>query len=321
MPAVAANGTDGVLGEGTNGVRGVSAAGYPPPPADVGIGALNLYTAPSGAGVWGTNTAAGPGVYGTSKSSTGVVGYGVNGVSGQSSGPGGTGVTGSGTGTGVTGTTIGGTGVSGTTVSGTGVSGSSATGSGVLGKSGSGTGVEGVATDPKGFAGKFTGNVSVSGAISTIGNASFDGTVTAKDVIITGADCAELFDTCVGAILEPGTVVVVDDGGRLRASDREYDTRVGGVISGAGEFRPGIVLDRRLHEDDRACLGLVGKVYCKVDADPAPIAVGDLLTTSARPGFGMKASDPTRAFGAVIGKALRPLTAGQGLIPILVALQ
>jgi len=35
----------------------------------------------------------------------------------------------------------------------------------------------------------------------------------------------------------------------------------------------------------------------------------------------MKARDPARAFGAVLGKALRPLQAGTGLIPILVALQ
>jgi hypothetical protein len=35
----------------------------------------------------------------------------------------------------------------------------------------------------------------------------------------------------------------------------------------------------------------------------------------------MRASDPLQAFGAVIGKALRPLAEGRGLIPILVALQ
>jgi hypothetical protein len=35
----------------------------------------------------------------------------------------------------------------------------------------------------------------------------------------------------------------------------------------------------------------------------------------------MKAADPTKAFGAVIGKALRPLASGKGLIPILIALQ
>jgi hypothetical protein len=35
----------------------------------------------------------------------------------------------------------------------------------------------------------------------------------------------------------------------------------------------------------------------------------------------MKAENPALAFGAVIGKALRPLASGRGLVPILVALQ
>jgi hypothetical protein len=35
----------------------------------------------------------------------------------------------------------------------------------------------------------------------------------------------------------------------------------------------------------------------------------------------MKAVDPAKAFGAVIGKALRPLENGVGMIPILIALQ
>jgi hypothetical protein len=34
----------------------------------------------------------------------------------------------------------------------------------------------------------------------------------------------------------------------------------------------------------------------------------------------MTAVDPQRAFGAVIGKALKPLATGEGLIPILIAL-
>ena len=65
----------------------------------------------------------------------------------------------------------------------------------------------------------------------------------------------------------------------------------------------------------------MGKVFCKVDAQFGAIAVGDLLTTSATPGHAMKTSDPLKAFGAVIGKALRPLADGKGLIPILIALQ
>ena len=38
-------------------------------------------------------------------------------------------------------------------------------------------------------------------------------------------------------------------------------------------------------------------------------------------GHAMRVNDQGKAFGAVIGKALRPLKEGQGLIPILIALQ
>jgi hypothetical protein len=66
---------------------------------------------------------------------------------------------------------------------------------------------------------------------------------------------------------------------------------------------------------------LLGKVFCKVDAGHGAIEIGDLLTTSPTPGHAMKAENPLKAFGTVIGKALRPLAEGQGLIPILIALQ
>jgi hypothetical protein len=66
---------------------------------------------------------------------------------------------------------------------------------------------------------------------------------------------------------------------------------------------------------------LLGKVYCKIDAQYSPTGVGDLLTTSPTPGHAMKVDDPLKAFGAVIGKALRPLRSGQELVPILIALQ
>ena len=65
----------------------------------------------------------------------------------------------------------------------------------------------------------------------------------------------------------------------------------------------------------------MGKVYCKVDARYAPIQIGDLLTTSFTKGCAMKAEDPMKAFGAVIGKALGSIKDGIGMIPVLVALQ
>ena len=148
------------------------------------------------------------------------------------------------------------------------------------------------------------------------------GLVVTGDIQLLGADCAEQF-AAADAGVEPGTVMVLGEDGSLRVSDAGYDKKVVGVVAGAGDYRPGVVLDSRPDGDggERLTIALMGKTFCKIDADGAPIEVGDLLTTADRPGHAMKAGDPERAFGAVIGKALRPLAGGQGLVPILVALQ
>ena len=68
-------------------------------------------------------------------------------------------------------------------------------------------------------------------------------------------------------------------------------------------------------------VALFGKVFCKVDAAFGAIVPGDLLTTSPTPGHAMKATEPSRCVGSILGKALQPLVAGCGLVPVLVALQ
>ena len=141
------------------------------------------------------------------------------------------------------------------------------------------------------------------------------------DIILENADCAEDFDVSEADPIEPGTVLVVDQEESLRRCDAAYDKRVAGVVSGAGGLRPGIILDKKASENNRVPVALMGKVFCKVDAQYSPIEIGDLLTTSPTAGHAMKAEDHFRAFGAVIGKALRPLKEGKGLVPILVALQ
>jgi hypothetical protein len=154
------------------------------------------------------------------------------------------------------------------------------------------------------------------------GPARFDGDLEVTgDVRLTGADCAEDFPVSSTASLEPGTVLVIDQDGTLKPSTAPYDTRVAGVIAGAGDCKPAIVLGRRASPPEGVPLSLAGKAYCKVDADLSPIGVGDLLTTSPTPGHAMKATAVHRVFGAVLGKALRPLERGKGLIPILIALQ
>jgi hypothetical protein len=140
------------------------------------------------------------------------------------------------------------------------------------------------------------------------------------DVVLANADCAEEFDL-IGDDVVPGTVMVITDDGSLTASDRPCDTRVAGVVSGAGSFRPAVLMDRRDTGRRRVPVALVGKVFCFVDATTDPVRVGDLLTTSHRRGHARRIVSGEPALGAVLGKALAPLAAGSGLIPVLVALQ
>ena len=142
------------------------------------------------------------------------------------------------------------------------------------------------------------------------------------DIILNNADCAEDFDISHSTEIEPGTVMVIEQEGKLKECDLPYDKRVAGVISGGGNYKPGLVLDKRNSIENRKSISLMGKVYCKVDSQSASIDVGDLLTTSFTKGHAMKAMDPMKAFGSVIGKALKPLEQGsRGMIPVLVALQ
>lgn len=257
------------------------------------------------------------------------------------------------TGIAILGRSTSGTGVEGDSTSGIGVAGTSSTAEGVWGESQQGEGVHGISHSiAAGVAGvndnaqggpgvfgesqKFDGvfgkshsadHSGVTGQNTAGGWAGFfDGNVFVKELhaeidVILGADCAEEFDVVATEEIEPGTVMVLDEHGALRPSQQAYDKKVAGVISGAGSYRPGIILDKKESSEERMPVALVGKVYCKVDAQNAPIEVGDLLTTSPTLGHAMKADDPFKAFGSVIGKALRPLEAGRGMIPILIALQ
>jgi hypothetical protein len=248
-------------------------------------------------------------------------------------------------GPGMLGESLGSTGVTGKSQSGFGVLAQSDAGSGLVATSGKGQAISAFSDNDIGifvqagtFAGVFNGAfvvnagpgqknpdpnnpnpaAGINGSIVINDGSLF---VNKGDVNLGGADCAEEFDIIDVENVDPGTVMVIHEEGALGVSDQPYDKRVAGVVSGGGDFKPGIVLDRNGAQVERKPIALIGKVYCKVDAQHGPIEVGDLLTTSPTPGHAMKAADPFRAFGAVIGKALRPLDAGQGMIPILISLQ
>ena len=59
----------------------------------------------------------------------------------------------------------------------------------------------------------------------------------------------------------------------------------------------------------------------KVTAENGPIQIGDLLVSSSIPGHAMKGTDRNRMLGAVVGKALEPLSQDTGIIQVLVTLQ
>jgi hypothetical protein len=140
---------------------------------------------------------------------------------------------------------------------------------------------------------------------------------------ISGADLAERFESIDSHPIEPGTVVVVDEdqAGKIAVSDQAYDQKVIGIISGAGGIHTALML----HQDDALqgdqVVAIAGRVYCKAEANSAPIRPGDLLTTSSLKGHCMKATDRDQAYGAVIGKALTGLDKGEGLVLVLVNLQ
>jgi hypothetical protein len=141
------------------------------------------------------------------------------------------------------------------------------------------------------------------------------------DILLSNADAAEQFDVADGAQTEPGMLMVLNREGKLEPSSSPYDSKVVGVVAGAGNYRPGIVLGHQSGAAARVPISVLGKVTCKADAGHGPIEIGDLLTTSPTPGHAMVARDALSAFGSVIGKALSPLPEGTGQVDVLITLQ
>jgi hypothetical protein len=66
----------------------------------------------------------------------------------------------------------------------------------------------------------------------------------------------------------------------------------------------------------RALLALVGIVPVNACDESGPIALGDLVVPSSRPGYVMRWDD-TEGCSGLVGKALQPLLVGIGAILIL----
>ena len=150
-----------------------------------------------------------------------------------------------------------------------------------------------------------------------------NGTTRTHSIIITGgADVAEPFK--MGrAEIPKGSVVVIDKDhpGELKLSATAYDKTVAGIVSRANGINPGIALHQEGTLEGGQNVALSGRVYVQADAANGAIEPGDLLTTSTTPGHAMRVTDPARAQGAIIGKAMTALAEGKGMVLVLVTLQ
>ena len=166
------------------------------------------------------------------------------------------------------------------------------------------------------------------GTVSPLDVLHVEGTTRTRILRITGgSDLAERFDVAElpNVSPEPGMVVCIDPAhpGRLTPSTSAYDRRVAGIISGAGGVNSGMVMGQEGSiADGGHPVALTGRVYALAVAGAEAIEPGDLLTTSDIPGYAMRATDRDRRDGAVIGKAMTGLAAGEhGLVLVLVSLQ
>jgi hypothetical protein len=137
-----------------------------------------------------------------------------------------------------------------------------------------------------------------------------------------GCDVVEGFDS-QSKDVEPGTLMVIDPArpGELLPSSSAYDSKVAGIVSGAGGVNPGLKLGQDGVLDGEHLIAMTGRVYVKATTANGVIQPGDRLTTSSIAGHAMKATDAALADGAVVGKAMTGLDKDTGLVLVLVNLQ
>ena len=148
----------------------------------------------------------------------------------------------------------------------------------------------------------------------TTGAAATPGSITGTWTLTTGstlnatyADLAEYYSA--DKDYAPGTVLIFGGDAEVTESTLGNDHRVAGVVT----TNPAYTMNTEL-EGTRACIALQGRVPVKV---LGMIKKGDLITTSAIPGYACKAMTPQ--VGTIIGKALADkLDPGRGIIEVAV---
>ena len=136
----------------------------------------------------------------------------------------------------------------------------------------------------------------------------------------SGADLAEAF-AVEGAVgdYEPGDVLLISTitDRMVVKSGTAYSTLVAGVYA----TKPGVLLTEAVADSalsGRVPMGVVGVIPTKVCNEGGVIRRGDILVTSSRPGYAMKADPDKLKAGQAIGKALQEFSGDTGIIKVLV---
>ena len=164
-------------------------------------------------------------------------------------------------------------------------------------------------------AGTHTGNVetsniiAVGGTISSLGTIRGDWSLSGGSKLrATYADLAERYHA--DAVYESGTVLVIGGEKEVTTTAVYANTRVAGVVSKNPAY---MMNDAAGTDETHPYIALKGRVPCKVIG---PIKKGDLLVTSAHPGYACVGQSVSES--AVIGKALEDKSEGFGVIEVMV---
>jgi hypothetical protein len=185
----------------------------------------------------------------------------------------------------------------------------------LISNAGTGTGLLVNHTGPSGSIAVFQSGSANVARINKAGQGFFNG-----GTQNSGADVAESFAvTGQRDAYEPGDVLVIatHTDRMVEKSSEPYSTLVAGVFA----TKPGVLLTEDQIDADlsgEVPMGIVGVIPTKVCNENGAIHRGDLLVTSGKAGYAMKADPDRLKPGQVIGKALQEFDGIAGKIKVLV---
>ncbi|MFS8158633.1 MAG: hypothetical protein ACMG6E_00200, partial [Candidatus Roizmanbacteria bacterium] len=140
-------------------------------------------------------------------------------------------------------------------------------------------------------------------------NLDVDGLRVAPSALSTGLDLAETYPAATKDKLQTGEIVAMGTSNKqtdadindIKRTTKAYDNLAFGVIA----TKPGIILDDE-KSYEKVNVALKGRVPVLVTTENGPIHIGDAITSSSKPGVGMKATKSGRILGYAMTEWTNP---------------